>query len=154
MAVDTVKRALYDFGRDAGLTRKSGAWYREGEGTIAVVHLQRSDYGPSYYVNLAFWLRELGDERYPRAWTCHVQARLGSLVPEESDRVRELFDLEQPMSDEDRMASISALLRSRVLPVIERGSSVAGLRAMLADGTLRHPAIMGPAQEVLASKED
>ena len=34
----------------AGFTKKSGSWYRRGEETIAVLNLQKSQYGPSYYV--------------------------------------------------------------------------------------------------------
>jgi hypothetical protein len=42
-------------------------------------------------------------------------------------------------------------LRERLLPLIERGSSLADLRSMLDDGTFSHAGIRGPAQETLAA---
>jgi len=148
---NVVQRAFDEFGRDARFEKKSGSWYRHGQEVIAVSNLQKSQYGPRYYFNQGFWLRELGDERYPKPNKCHVQARLEGLLPAAEERINELLDLECEMSDEQRIHELRALLDDELLPLIERGSTIDGLRAMLADGTLRRAGIRGPAQPVLAS---
>jgi hypothetical protein len=148
---NVIQRAFDEFGRDAGFEKKSGSWYRRGEEVIAVSNLQKSQYGPRYYFNQGFWLRELDDERYPKPNKCHVRMRLEGLLPAAEERVNELFDLEREMSDEQRMRELRALLDEELLPLIERASTVDGLRSMLVDGTLRQALIGGPAQPVLAS---
>jgi hypothetical protein len=148
---NAVQRAFDQFGTEAGFEKKSGSWYRHAEEVIAVSNLQKSQYGPQYYLNQGFWLRQLGDERYPKEWKCQVGARLGTLFPEESSRIDRLLDLEHEMADDERVAEIVGLLRKRLLPLIEQGGSIAGLRSMVDDGTLKGAAIMGPAQQVLAS---
>ena len=148
---NVIQRAFDEFGRDAGFEKKSGSWYRRGDEVIAVSNLQKSQYGPRYYVNQGFWLRQLDEERYPTPNKCHVQLRLERLLPAAEQRINELFDLVHEMSDERRMVELRALLDDGLLPLIERGSSVAGLRAMDADGSLRGAGIRGPAQQVLGS---
>jgi len=146
-----VQVALDRFGRSAGMELQRRAWYRRSEEMIAVSELQKSQYGPSYYVNQGFWLRTLGDERFPRQVSCHIRLRLEALVPEERERIMRLLDLEHELPDEQRIDDLVALLRERLLPVIERGSAVGGLRAMVGDGTLAHAAILRAAQPLLAT---
>ncbi len=148
---DAVQQAFDRFGRDAGFEKKSGSWYQQGEEVIAVSNLQKSQYGPSYYFNQAFWLRQLGDERYPKVNKCHVQSRLEGLLPDAERRIHELLDLEHPMSEEDRINEFVSLLERELLPVIEQGSSIGGLQAMLQAGKLARAGITGPAQPVLAA---
>jgi Domain of unknown function (DUF4304) len=148
---NVIQRAFDEFGRGAGAEKKSGSWYRRSEEVIAVSNLQKSQYGQRYYFNQGFWLRELDDERYPKPNKLHVQMRLEGLLPAAEDRINELLDLEREMTDEQRMRELRVLLDEKLLPLIERASTVGGLRAMLADGTLRRAGIRGPAQQVLAS---
>jgi hypothetical protein len=148
---NVVQEALERFGRQAGMEKKSGVWYRRSDEVIAVSDLQKSQYGPQYYVNQGFWLRALGDELYPKGSRCHISLRLETLVPEERHRIARLLDLEYEIADEQRIEELVALLNERMLPVIERGDSLAGLRAMVDDGTLGSAAIRGPAQQALAA---
>lgn len=149
---DSVQQAFDSFGKTLGLEKRSGSWYGGGENTITVSSLQRSDDGPSYYVNQAFWLKQLGDERYPKEWRCHVRARLSSIVSSDVEStVARLLDLDSEMPDEHREAELLDLLLTHLRPVINRGRSIDGLREMIADGTLRGVAIRGPAQPILGA---
>lgn len=146
---NAVQRGFDRFGKEAGGEKKSGGWYWRGDEVVAVVDLQKSQYGLQYFVNVAFWLRALGDERFPKSWKSHIQVRLGSLPGVDGDDVERLLDAESDLPDEQRVDAVSALLVASVTPLIERGSSLAGLRALIDDGTLSAAAIRGPAQEKL-----
>src|SRR6266540_5128131 len=100
---NVVQQAFDRFGREARFEKKSGFWYRHSEEVIAVSNLQKSQYGPNYYFNQGFWLRQLGDERYPKVNQCHVQARLEDLLPESERRIGDLLNLEYEMADEERI---------------------------------------------------
>ena len=147
---NAVQLAFDRFGRSAGMELHRRAWYRTSDEVVAVSELQKSQYGRSYYFNQGFWLRELGDERYPRQSSCHITLRLETLASEERHRVARLLDLDHGIPDEERIEKLVALLNERISPVIERGSSIAGLRAMIDDRTLSHAAILGVAQPLLA----
>jgi hypothetical protein len=138
------------FGRQAGLEKKSGAWYHHSAETIAVSQFQKSQHGSQYYFNQGFWLRLLGDEHYPKESKCHIRTRLEALVPGKRHRIAFLLDLGRDIPDDLRIEEVVALLNAHILPVIERGSSLAGLQALIDDGTLASAAILGPAQRALA----
>lgn len=151
---DPAQRAFDSFAKEAGLEKRSGSWYGDGDETITVSNLQRSDYGPSYYVNQAFWLKQLGDDRYPKEWKCHIRARLGSMLPADpAATAARLLDLGNELADEHREAELRDLLVAHLGPIIDRGGSIAGLREMVADGTLQGAAIRGPAQAILGAAE-
>lgn len=149
---NAVERAFDQFGKGAGFEKRSGSWYGRSDEVISISNVQKSQYGAQYYVNQAFWLRQLGDEHFPKEYESHIRARSGSLLPPaDSERLQQLLDLDYELPDEHRVDELVTRLRERLLPLIERGTSVAGLRSMLDDGTFTHALIRGPAQEVLAA---
>jgi hypothetical protein len=149
---NVIQCAFDDFGRDAGAEKKSGSWYRRSDEVIAVLNLQKSQYGPSYYFNLGFWLREIDDERYPKAHRLHISTRLGGLLPAAEKRIDDLLDLGCAMGDEQRTRELRTLLEDELFPLVERGgSTVEGLRSMRRDGLFRRAGLTGPALQVLGS---
>jgi hypothetical protein len=151
---NAVQRAFDSWGREAGLEKRSGSWYHTSDEVISVSNLQKSQYGQKYYVNQAFWLRELGDECFPKENKCHIRMRLGSLVGDQSDRLDQLLDMKYEASDESRILELAALFGVGLSRVIERGDSLRGLRALLDEGAFKAAAIRGPAQAVLSTVGD
>ncbi len=148
--LNAVQSGFDRFGRTTGLQKRSGAWYRLCDEVIAVVDLQKSQYGPQYYVNLGFWLRQLGDEVYLRRERCHISVRLEVLLASERRRVARLFDLDEDIPEEGRASEIVRVLSEQIVPLLDEGCTLNGLRSLVADGTLRGAAIRGAAQQILA----
>ncbi len=146
---NVVKEPLVRFGRETGLNLHSGAWYLRQAETIAVVELQKSQYGPQYYVNVALWLLPLGDALYPKERSCHVRTRLDALLSEQEELVNALLDLESTMDDSARAAELSELLVSHLLPILRACSSVRGLKSAEGERLLKASLVRGPAQQLL-----
>jgi hypothetical protein len=146
---NAIRQGFDRFGKEAGGEKKSGGWYWRSDEVIAVVDLQKSQYGPQYYVNVAFWLRAFGDVRYPKSWKSHIRVRLEALPGVELEEVGCLLDLDCNTPDKQRVDELGGLLVASVIPLIRRGASLDGLRSMIGDGTLKAAAIRGPAQEKL-----
>ena len=143
-----VQQAFDAFGKSAGMLKHSGSWYRTNDEVTTVLNLQRSDYSRNYYINVAFWLKALGDERFPNPHVCHVGIRLDMLLPDQAEEIRALLDREREV-DGDRAARLHALLETRLLPFLDQGSSVDGLRKWQREGLLRHAFVRGPAVPIL-----
>jgi hypothetical protein len=91
-------------------------------------------------------------ELHPNDNKCHIRFRLGSLLDYAgSDRIDLLLDLTYPMAESERVSELTSIVSDRLLPVIERESSVAGLRALLDDGVFRAAGVRGPAPQLLAA---
>ncbi len=148
-----IHTAFDRFGRGAGVELHRRAWYWRTEEVIVTCDLQKSQYGPSYYLNVGYYLRSTGDETHPRSSVCDIPLRAEQLVGDQSG-LAELLDFEQPIADEDRSVRLYALLADRLTPHIKRGATVEGLKQMLADGSLRTYMLGGNAQAVLLPRDD
>jgi hypothetical protein len=148
---NAVQRAVDDFGRRAGFEKRSGTWYRLTPKVIAAVNLQKSQYGRQYYLNVGFWLRDLGDECFPKIREWHVVARLENLLPGVEPRLGELLDLDSALADDQRYQRLVSLLDEDLLQLVEQGGSLVGLRSMQDGGTFKAAAIRGPAHQLLMS---
>jgi hypothetical protein len=97
---DAVQRAFDGvFAAHARFEKKSGSWYSRSGEVVSISNLQRSQYGPQYYVSQGFWLRSIDDERYPKSERAHIVSRLDSLLPDAEQRISELLDLENGLDE-------------------------------------------------------
>ena len=74
--------------QQAGFIKKRGSWYFNGAETILVVNLQKSNYGKQYYVNLAVYVKQFGEERFPKERVDWAAARLDQVSSRELGRER------------------------------------------------------------------
>lgn len=123
-----VQRMFDELAKRADFTKRSGSWYRRQADTISVLNLQKSQYGPSYYVNLGVWLSPLGDSGSPPPHHCHVQTRLEALAPEsERNAIGALLTVDQTMTEAERQISLERLFELYILPFFDKLLSVAAV---------------------------
>jgi Domain of unknown function (DUF4304) len=147
---DVIQRTFDEFGNAAGATKKSGSWFRRGPETIVVLNLQKSDYGDRYFVNVALWLLPLGPASAPKENVCHIRSRLSQLVPREmEEQVNELFDLNIPIDAASRRERLIVVLRENLLPLIDNGSTLEGLRSARCQHLIERSLVTEPARRLL-----
>jgi hypothetical protein len=131
MPTDVPTLVFREWGKDNGFRRKGTTLYRDQPETVAVVNLQGSGYGRRYYLNVALWLKAVGDDPMPKENECHLRTRLAELAPEgtssESDEI--YLDLDSDLSDDERRRLIRHALDSWVVPVLADTGTLADLRA-------------------------
>lgn len=112
MSVRNEVQQAYDLAsKGAGYVKHSGSWYKRLPETIAVLNLQKSQYGPKYYVNLALWLLPLGEATYPKVAECHLFARIEKLVPQTlHSRLTTLLDLEKDVEGPTRLTELQGFI--------------------------------------------
>jgi hypothetical protein len=133
---------------EVGFIRQSGAWYLRQAETIAVIDLQKSDFGQRYYINIALWLLPLGDTRYPKEWTCHIRTRADALFPEREETLKLALDLDSPMTDAERVSELVNVL-NMLLPMFRSCATIDGLGSSEGLRLVKASLVMGPAQELL-----
>lgn len=145
-----IQSRLDKLARANGFEKKAGSWYLRRDETILVLNLQKSNYGGRYYLNVAVWLRELGDETAPKEQNCHIRTRLGRLVVD-PDVIDRLLDNEwaeiHPATDSEFVSVMSAALG----PVIEGSASVEALREGAGRRLVEKSLVTGPAQRLVGS---
>jgi len=116
----------------SGYTRHRKTWYRVGGEVIVVLNLQKSQWGDGLvFVNLGFWLRALGEPVAlpPKENQCHVRTRADEPFFSVAREMYDSFNLRVEMRDDERSARIAELLNDKVLPFLQRCSTLSGLAA-------------------------
>lgn len=120
-----------EWGKANGFRRKGTSLYRDQAETVAVVNLQGSQYGGRYYLNVALWLKAVGETLFPKENHCHLRTRLADLRPEPGNEERNEFflNLKSSLSDDERAKQFRAVLDSVVVPALSSTSTLADLKA-------------------------
>lgn len=150
MKSNVIKSSLSCVLKNAGFRRKGNNWFWETEDAVVVVNLQKSNFGEQYYVNLAVWLRALGDASEPKEQLCHVRLRSTALDAERQKYWEDkVFNLEYPLPDEERDALSRSFMESNALPFLRAAASLDGLRNLQGEGRLKGAAVMAKAQSLI-----
>lgn len=148
-AADVIRLTFARTAKAMGYEERSEAWYRVGESVVSVLHLQKSQFGPRYYVNLAVWFRALGDEKYPKERQCHLRTRLEEIVtPEQAQRLDSLLDCEHPVDEDVRAESLNQFFHES-LGWFSSFASLDDFRSPAAPELLQACLLTGPAAEFL-----
>jgi hypothetical protein len=136
MPKDAIQTAVAAVARAGGFKGGPRTWRKAVPLGIVVLNLQKSSWGPQYYVNFGLYVRSLGPLQEPRAEQCHYSARAGTVDPSRAERWKELLDLERPIEDSQRQREIDESLRDEVFAFLDRIGTEEGLRAAATDGLL------------------
>ena len=146
---NVIQRVVDAFAKGLGMVKESGSWYRHADSLVTILNLQKSQYAPRYYLNIAFWLMGLGSEGFPKENTAHVRIRLDVLLPDAADEITKLLDLGSGIADAQREEGLRALLNSRLRPILDRTTTVEDLRQLKLTGLLKGAAVRVAAREIL-----
>lgn len=153
MSENVLRKTFDSVARYAGFSKHSGAWYLRQAETVAVIELQKSQYGPQYYLNVALWLLPLGDSQFPREEKCHVRTRLTRLFPELEGRLKQILDLQFPMDESIRGTELRDMLERLLLPALKECSTIRGLQGRGGDLLLKSSLVTRAAQQLLGLEQ-
>jgi hypothetical protein len=115
-----------------GFHRRGSNWYRSLNEVVQVANLQRSKWGPQFYVNVGILIRQIEDIASPRHSQCHLIGRLEMFVSE-SRREYCVVDLDSSTA-EKRWESILQTFRNEVVPFFTTCVDESGIRRFLRQG--------------------
>jgi hypothetical protein len=110
-----------------GFRRKGTTLYRDQPETLAVVNLQGSRWGGRYYINVALWLKAVGDPDNPRENHCHLRTRLTQLVPD-PNVVDDVLTVSSGLSGEERGRRLRELLDQHLSPILDATGTLEELK--------------------------
>ncbi len=145
-----LKQQFADKLNPANFKLKSNAWYKENEENTIVVELQKSNYSESYFLNIAVWLKALGDNQFPKERFCHIRMRADSYFTDSGAEIADTLDFSETELDSEKSASIDRLLLEKVLPLSDKLSSIEGLKELYKKGELGNVFLHKNARELLS----
>lgn len=93
-----------------GFKKKGNYWVVNNDEITKMVNLQKSQFSNSYYVNYGYILNSIP----LNGLAMHVFSGLGSKESNENTRIKELLDLENNISNEDRANELKKVLLEKL----------------------------------------
>ena len=146
-----IQETFDSYGKQLGAHKSSGSWYLPVDEVTAVLDLQKSQYGPAYYINVGWWLRADLRGEFPKPQQCHIQTRAGSFAPPEMEsRLKDLLDLESPIGEAERAEELTGFLSQYVSSKILAVTAPSDFRSELGLEVLRVSLVNAEGQRLLS----
>ncbi len=94
-----------------GFKKKGNYWVVNGAEITKMVNLQKSQFSNSFYINYGYILNAIP----LNGLTMHIFGGLGSLDSNENTRIKELLNLENNISDEERASDLKKVLLEKLV---------------------------------------
>lgn len=94
-----------------GFKKKGNYWVVNGAEITKMVNLQKSQFSNSFYINYGYILNAIP----LNGLTMHIFGGLGSLDSNENTRIKELLNLENNISDEERASDLKKFLLEKLV---------------------------------------
>lgn len=145
------KQLISETAAEAGFNRDGQEWYLDSKETVTILDLQKDDFGPGYWVNLAVWLKALGapPSMPPKEHQSHIRLRANQAIKDRAEEVLAAFNPEFEMPTHAQETLVRGLLLDRLFPVLKRASTLSGLRELFGKGLLANAAILKEARALL-----
>jgi hypothetical protein len=127
--------------RERGFSAVGSTFYKDLEELTAAVNLQRSQFGAQYYMNLAWYDRNLPRTTRPKEHQCHVRMRVDRVPGVNEDESKRALDVDATLDDDARRAAVQGIVE-RACAFLESGGTIAGLREMDRCGELSAAAVL------------
>ncbi|WDT84405.1 DUF4304 domain-containing protein [Alteromonas sp. 009811495] len=121
-----LENVLKPYMKEKGFKKKGGTWCKDVGDFLQVVNIQGSPYSKMFYINLAVYIKALGNNVWPAEHDCHIRIRLNSFCLEQG--VTELLNYEDYGFDGQPREKLLEILESDGLPWLDKCSSFKGAK--------------------------
>ncbi len=98
-----------------GFKKKGDYWVINGDVITKMVNLQKSQFENSFYINYGYIIKAIPLDNL----MMHVYKRVGALDDNENKRIKELLNLENNISNEERAKQLKQLIYDKVVVDIQ-----------------------------------
>jgi hypothetical protein len=149
---EAIEGAIGAFAARHSFIRERGKWRRSSADTTLGIDLQRSRFGPQFYINLGLSLNALSLPPGRRRPNWHISLRLNELAPDEDSHIIKLLDSDASLSDTVRRVELESLLERWASPFVEAADTLRGVRGLVASGVLDTAAVVPEAREFIRER--
>jgi hypothetical protein len=114
---------------------------------MVVIHLQKSDFGDYFYLNIGIQVVALSEERFPKVEKCHISLRADALIDAGALSLELGLNAEEGRSEDFERSVI--LIKDVLLPILLTFFSIGSLREFYKKGGFKRSLIQWQAREIL-----
>lgn len=113
-----------------------GGWYKESPECIAVLELQKSNFGDYYLLNIKVFIQGLFGKNYYLTKDL-IKSPIGDITINETQKYRDVFDFDESMIDDvKRREKLEKLFKNHIVPFVNKTLTKNGIIELVRSGRL------------------
>lgn len=112
-----------------------GGWFKESAECIAVLDMQKSNYGNYYELNVKIFIQGAFNNTYVRSKNL-VKTDVGDVFLRQPNAYRDVLDLDNLMTVENRKIKLEKLFNEFIVPITAEARTIAGIDKLAQDGKI------------------
>lgn len=98
-----------------GFKKKGHTWNHESEALEKIINLQKSKYSNTFYINYGFIIKSIEIKNLEM----HIYNRLSTLDDKENQKIMDLLDFENSITDEQRKVELKPIIEKYLLAELQ-----------------------------------
>ncbi|HOR83064.1 MAG TPA: DUF4304 domain-containing protein [Bacteroidales bacterium] len=112
-----------------------GGWYKENSECIAILELQKSNFGDYYQLNIKVFIHGIFDKIYLLDKDL-MKSSMGHVNSNETKEYKNILDFDELMDDNVRIDGLKELFRKHIVPFTDKTLSTSGIKELEAKGEI------------------
>jgi len=129
------KSIFGNIAKENGFLQAFGGWYKESPECIAVLELQKSNFGDYYILNIKIFIQGSFDRIYSPTKDL-IKSPMGDITANETDAYRNIFNFDEPLDDSLRIDKLKELFKNHIVPFTTKTSTKLGIMELGANGQI------------------
>ncbi len=130
------KNKLFDSEAKAnGFEKAFSGWIKESAECIAVLELQKSNYGNYSELNIKIYIQGIFGNQYKKSKEL-IKKDIGDIFTRAPHNYKDTFDFDKIMDDDLRKERLSSLFKEFIVPYTEKTLTVEGIKQLAKQGDI------------------
>ena len=129
------KTVFGNVARANGFLKAFGGWYKESEECIAILELQKSNFGDYYQLNIKIFIQGTFGKNYSPTKDL-IKSSMGDVNSNETKDYKSVLDFDEPMDDNLRTERLEELFKNHLVPFTNKTLSKSGIRELVEKGDI------------------
>lgn len=112
-----------------------GGWYKDSTECLAILELQKSNFGNYYQLNIKIFIQGVFEKTYLLSKDL-IKKSMGHVNSSETKDYKDVFDFDEPMKDETRKERLKELFTRHIVPFTNEALSREGIRKLAEKGDI------------------
>lgn len=110
-----------------------GVWYKESPECLAILELQKSNFGDYYQLNIKIFIQGVFERTYLPSKEL-IKSSMGHVNSSETKEYKNVFDFDEPMDDGIRKNRLKQLFEKHIVPFTNKTLSKSGIKELTEKG--------------------
>lgn len=129
------KSVFGEVAKENGFLKAFGGWFKESPECVAIIELQKSNFGDYYQLNIKIFIQGAFGRTYTLSKDL-IKSSMGHVNTNETQEYKNVLDFDEPMEDSRRKERLEKLFQNHIVSFTDKALSKSGIIELVDKGEI------------------